>query len=361
MASVSIAAIAAALNSIHSDRMTKAFREDSVALSLMEMEQAAPNDELLWSVKFDARTAGGAVADGADMGPSDFDHHKIERAHLPWSIYRSGVQINDGALDVASQRGNGFDGELLNSEISDAIGKIRKDLGTHIFSGQAGASPTQLSGLAEIVSDADDDYAGIITDAVTGTPEWAGHVDALSSSYTLDDLHAKVIRPVQDHTGRRPDYLLCDGTQMDYIAGLLDTAADTMQAMIAAGPYGYIQSQFGSRVVIVKGVPVVEDRFATTKTIYGITRSAWRLRYIPVATPPVANAEVAAAIERITGGQHLPSEAEVAERLMAQQATLAPVLIPLAKNGLSLRLMLRTPQIQVQVRDRGALSKAVVA
>lgn len=356
---VTIATIAAALNVLHASTYQRAFRTDSAVLNLIPFVEAPAGKNLVWSVKFDARTAGGAVADGADMESADFDTHDIRDANLPWAIYRSGVKINDGAHDISAQQNNGFDLTLFQDEADDALGKIRNDMSAHAFSGNPGASPAQLGGLARVVDDGEDNYAGILNGSGQAE-DWAGHVGSLNEgSYTLSELHREVIRPIINATGKRPDFILADTDEFDYIADLVDSNSETMQQMIASGPYGFIQSQVGTRIVIAKGVPVIEDRHCTTKNLYGITRASIRFRYIRVARPAVTPAEVAVAVKMLTG--HLPPEAEVVERMHVTESAFGPVLVPLDKTGLSSKLMLRTPLVQLEARRRDAHSRAVVS
>ncbi len=356
MATLGISGISAGLNVVLADDLVKQFREDSVLLNVLDVAPAS-GENLVYPVKFDARSAGGAVADGADMADGDFDSHTTQQVSLPWSLYRSGVKLSDGAVDVAQATGNAFSGSLIQTEVDDAIGKIRKDVSTHLFGGNYSASPAQIAGLAAAIDSSDDDWGGINTGSYT---DWKSTEGSLTSgSYTIANINTQIIRPIINATGRRPDFIVCDGTQFDYIASLFDTKADAMQSMVASGPFGFLQSQIGVRIVIAHGVPIIEDRHCTASTLYGITKSALRVRFVPVARAQVTPAEVAASVQALTGVY--PSEAEVAQRLEAQRLSLSPVLVPLDKTGLSTKLMLRTPLMQLEVRRRDALAKAVVS
>lgn len=355
MATLGISGIAAALNVVLADVNADQFRRDSVLLNLLAIGPAA-GPALYVPIKVAARTAGGAYDGGADMGAGDFDSHVRLNYSIPWAGYRAGVLVSDEAMDIAASTPNAFGGSILADEIRDAISIVSTKFAAHLYSGNSAAVTPELAGAVTAVDSADDNLFGIDTGVY---PSWKSGEDTIAlASLTLASISAKLIRPVIDAKGRKPDFITCPGNAFDVIKGLVNSMADTVTE-IRVGARGFVDiyAAVGASAVTVDGVPVIEDRHCTANTMYAWTADDVAIRYVPVAPENVTPAQLAAAVSDITGAYLSENDIQARLRAIASNGRLTPVLAPLAKDGSSNKLMVRVPQAQVQWKTRNGFAK----
>jgi hypothetical protein len=350
------AGIAPALNLILGPAITDQFRRTSPLLGLLPYVPVA-NGSATWAVKFATRAQGGAVADGSSIADAAYDSDTRAQASLPWATYRAGAGVAFGALDTAAASGGAFNFggnlRLLADELRDASTKIRADVGAHLYSGNASASPAQVGGLATAVGTAD--YAGL---AVLTHPTWIGQVDThAASSFTLDAVRTKLLTPVAKQTGRYPDVVVTTFEIMDLLKKEFDDSADTTVTISTANGEINLYKHFGSRAVVLDGVPFIADPYCTASTLYALSLDALEIQYVPAITGALSGAtpaEVQSAVQMLTQAYIPMSEIEQA---MMTPAQFGPVITPQGIDGLRVRYDLRTPQMQLVPRRRNALGK----
>jgi hypothetical protein len=349
------AGIAPALNLILGQSIAEQFRRDSVLLSLLPLVPSA-NASATWAVKFAARAQGGAVTDGSSVADAAFDADTRAQAVLPWAMYRAGAAVGTGAADIAAATGGSFnfggDLRLVADELRDASNYMRSVIGNHLFSGNAGASPVQIGGLATAVGTAN--YAGL---DVSTHPTWIGQVDThAASTLSLDVIRTKLLTPVAKETGRYPDFVVTTFEVMDLLKKEFDDSADTTVQLATRDGMIDLYKHFGSRAIVLDGVPFIADARCTASTMYAISRDALEIQYVPsrsysgAATP----AEVQAAVQALTGSYLPMSDIEAA---LLAPADFAPVIEQYGMDGVRVRFDLRTPNMQLVPRRRNALGK----
>lgn len=356
MATVNLAAVSVAVSLILADPLTDQFRRDAVLLHLLPVSTKRGEKGLYWNPKFDGRTAGGAYAEGADMGDSDFDSHVRAQANLPWAQYRKGAKVSGLALAGSAGANYAGDMSLWSEELSDATDALALDLAADLYAGDPTASPVELAGAAVAV----DGSAGTFAALATGTyADWVAAENSLpAADLSRKNLQANLIRPIKEATGRRPDFVTCPGNVWNDIKGLVDDESPVMVKEIR-GPNGMvdIMASAGAEAVVIDGVPYIEDRHCTASTLYGIQASTVELVQLAPALPPLAN--VVAAIKQLTGVDVEVSDVEARIRALYGGQRLTPTIEMLAQTGDAYKAQVKWYG-QVKWKRRNANSKLVL-
>jgi hypothetical protein len=365
MATVSVATFSAVLNVIFGDTLANQYNTAYPILNLFDVEQGA-NSVNLWPVKFRTRTAGGAYAEGADMASGDYDSNTPLQASHPYAQYRKGARVSGLAQAVSKASGGlALNVDVVQNEIQDAVDSMFLDLSTHLYSGNVGASPAQLAGIAAgIDSSTAAPYAGI--DPATYTDWKSAEATIAAASLNIANIRTYLLNPVQDATGTNPDMVLCDRVFFDRVKILADQSGDA--PMMYIGGQRRILRDLGVNAVTVDGVPFIYDRFATANTAYGVTRKDIKLVQVPDAAQlytqdpaqAAANARVIAGVmgELLSHTMQV-SEAEIAQMLMAQANRLQPALVEIAKAGDADNFMVKI-YMQLKYKRRNSHAKLVL-
>ena len=360
MATLSRADISAAMSLILRDRMVDQFRRDAVLLNLVEVQQGQ-NDTLSWNPKFTGRSAGGAYAEGADMSDSDFDAHKRAKATLNWAEYRDGAKVSGLAMAIADRGYAGADmmgGDLFDEELVDAIDKCALDVATHLYSGDATASPVQIAGAAAAVDSTAGTYAGLATATY---PEWlATKNSAALASLSFDMIRTKLIRPVKDATGRNPDFITTTGTIFDQVKKLFDDQADVVNEVVVRGQMINIKKAAGAEAVMLDGVPIIEDRHCTSGNMYAFTADHLKLVQLPAKRPSRLGMQgIVDAIKALTGNDVSITDVEQALRQGAGGAVV-PTIEWLAQTGDAYKAQVKV-YLQAKWRTRNGHARLILS
>lgn len=359
MATLSLSGISAALNLIFGEGMTAQMRRDVVALNLLEVVPGG-NDTCTFRAKFDGRSAGGAFSEGADMEDSDFDSDVRLAGSLNWAQYRTGAKVSGLArsVDMANGGTGTAMGGILTDELRDAVDVLAVKIGTHVYSGNHAASPPQLAGAALAIDSSDDNFAGIDTGVYTS---WNSAENSIASEdLSISNIRAELFRPIRDNCGREPEFCTTTGAIIDQIKDLIGERADVVnEVFVRARGKVEIRAITGSRVVVVDGVPFIEDRHCTANTIYG-----WHSDYVKLAQIPDADAmaplpEVQAAVKALTGVEIPLDLLEQELKMRAQGRRLMPTIVALDRTGDSVKFMVKA-YCQLKWLRRNAFGKLVL-
>lgn len=358
MATLARADISAAMSLILMDRMVDQFRRDVPLVHLLTVRRNGRNDALTWNPKFDGRTAGGAYAEGADMTDADFDSHDRAKASLPWAAYRAGAKVSGLAMSVSDR---GYAGalpdmgdDLFDEELTDGLDKMASDVGADLYGGNPGAAPPELAGASLAVDSAAGVFAGL--DSAT-YPQWLGNESTLAAgAMSFSTLRERLIRPVKDATGRKPDFITCPGDIFDDIKDLFEEGADVVQQVRINGVIVEIWKAAGAEAVIIDGVPFIEDRFCPAGTLHSWTASQVEIVQLPSKKPRRDPNRVVAAIKALTG-----VDVEVAdiEARMRRSGVIVPTIEWLAQTGDSYKAMIKA-YLQVKWKTRHGHAKLVL-
>lgn len=339
MATLSLADRSAVMNLIFRDSLAVQFNDKYPSLQLFEVESDG-NAVCTWSAEFETRTAGGAYAEGADMASGDYDSNTTRQASQSWARYRKGARLSGDVQAVVTQNGGlPQNMNLVEHEIKGGVKSLLKDLNTHLYSGNVGASPVQLAGLAAAIdSSTAAPYAGI--DGATYTTWKSAEASIAVAALNIANLRTYLFNPIRNAHGLYPDMVLCDEVFYDKVKILADQSGEV--------PFMYMNGQrvilreLGVNAVMVDGVPFVFDRFCTTNTAYAITRDHIKIVQLPPSAAlytgnealAAANATVIAnMIAGMEANSLLVSEAEIMQALLAMSRRIQPVMEPLAKTG----------------------------
>jgi hypothetical protein len=110
---------------------------------------------------------------------------------------------------------------LVEHEIKGGVKSLLKDLNTHLYSGNVGASPVQLAGLAAAIdSSTAAAYAGI--DPATYSDWKSGEASIAVASLNIANIRTYLFNPIRNAHGLYPDFVLCDEVFYDKVKVLAD-------------------------------------------------------------------------------------------------------------------------------------------
>lgn len=357
MATLALAGVSAVMNTTYMDRLEAQFRRDVFLLNVLT-KKADKNANCTWSVKFDGRSASGAYTEGADMADGDYDSHIREAGVLAWAGYRAGAKISGRAARISAANGSSaINGPLLMEELGDAIDEVANDLGTHLYSGNPAASPTELGGAALAI----DGTAGTFAGLASGTyGDWIAVEDTTTAAaLTKHVIRTKLLTPVKQACGYRPQFVTVPDDLWDAVKALADEGAQDVKEISVNGTMIDVLAITGVTGVIIDGVPFVNDRHCTAGVMYAWNTRFVELRYIPALTPGTMNpSQLAQNIKALTG-KDVPLS-EIQQRLRAASQTLFPAIDILAKTGDSHKAMVTIGEVQLAWRRRNAFGKLAV-
>jgi hypothetical protein len=352
MATLALADVSAALTILLMQPMTDQFRRDVPILSLLSVT-TGKGANCNWKAKFEARTAGGAYAEGADMADGDFDSHDRAQAVLNWGQYRKGAKVS--GLNVAAHASEG--GEIMDEEIRDAIDDLAKDLGTDVYAGDPAASPVELAGAALAIDSAAGTFAGLASSTYA---DWLGNESSLADAdLSVSNLRAELLRPIKDSCGRNPDFITCDGALFDRMLDVLGDKAETIQIVNTVRGKVDIAQAAGARALSIDGVALVEDRHCTASTFYGWSSRDVEIVQLPAAAPKIDPAGIAAAIKEMTGADVNVDDVNQALAALRQPGALRPAIEFLSKTGDSYKAQVKV-YAQMKWKRRNSHGKLTI-
>lgn len=354
MAALTKAALSAALQLIMGPGIIDQFRRDIIALSLIGVEDGR-GENCVVPIKGSGRTTAGAHSEGEDVEDADYSTHTRLRSSLNWAEYWAHAKVTGLAAAVAAG-GVSVGGDPMAEEITDAIDELAVKLGAHVYSGNQGASPTELAGAARAIDGSDDDFAGVDTGVYTW---WkSGEDTTAASSLTMEDIRTKLFRPVKDATGKLPEFVTLDGTAFDAMQQLFDEHAEVVTTVTTRGAGTVdVMASFGQTAYRLDGVPFIEDRHCTSSTLYAWNSQFVKFRQIrkPI-TDGTTPADIAAAMKALTGVDISVDEVMVLIRQRNQVRGIMPDIELLAKTGDSRKAMI-TVKGQLAWKRRNAFAK----
>lgn len=357
MSASNLANISAVLSVLFLDPIMAQYRRDAILPNLLECEYQS-DGTAHWSVKFAARNTADAKAEGYTVQTSDFSTDTKVNASLAWAHYEAYASVTGTASRI--QAGNASQAvgpSLIDSELMDAAQELAVKLSTHTYSGQVGASPTQLSGLAEAV-DSTGTYAGL----AQGTyADWAsGENSGALASLDLNMLRTKLLRPYRDNVGKNPNLVLTTGAILDQIQALFDAKSLIMvQSVQGAGDLGKIDiAALGFRGVMVDGVPFIEDRHCTAGTLYAIDPNMLKYRQVPPSWAAMDPMQIQGLIKDLTG--QVIAYDDIRALMQRASKRLSGQVNALAKVGDSTSLQI-VLDAQLVLKRRNAASKLTLS
>ena len=356
MATLSRADIATVLNLLFADEIYEQSRRDIVALHFLEVKDDA-NATCTWRVKFDARTAGGPYAEGADMADGDFDANSRVQASLNWAQYRKGAKVSGLAQAISQANGaTAMNGDVFMEEIRDAVDALALELGGDLYGGNPAASPVELAG-ADLATDG---TAGTFAGIASGTyGDWIAIEDTTTeAALSKQVIREKLLIPVKQAGGYRPDVVTVADDIWENVVALADEGVGDVKEITVNGQTVNIIAMTGCTGVYIDGVPFINDRHATAGTMY-----AWNFRFVHVKQVPAiprsaANpARLVANIKALTGVDITVEDVEA--RLRKMNGRLQPVIEILAQTGDAYKAMVKWYG-QIAWAKRNAFGKLTV-
>lgn len=353
MATVDLSEVSASLSVLLQNPMQNMFRTDNTLLSMLPVEYGRG---AVWDfdVKFNARSAGGAYAEGADMSASDFDAHSRKKGAINWAQYRTGARVS--GLTYANTGDN-----TLMDEIKDATVELMDILAGDVYAGDETGSPVELGGLARAI-DATGAYAGF-NPATSGQEAWSSVEDTMAlADISRETVYEALIRPVKDACGMMPDAVFCNGDILDALAATMEDGLLAIQHGRPFGDGGPVRASAGVRFVNCHGVPWIEDKHATANTAYALNFRYISVRQVPSVASPDAVSRVgydtvAARVRELTGNPDITAAA-IEQQVMARRNALIPEIEALSKNGDSISFMVKI-YLQMLIKRRNAFGKLV--
>lgn len=327
MAVLTRADVAGVLNLTFGDTMYDQFRRDVTLPHFLDVKPSG-NTICTWKTKFDTRTAGGAYNEGADMAAGDYDAYTRVPASLNWSEYRTGAQVSGLAQAVNAANGGGlYGGDLFMAEVADAIDELAVIYSAALYSGNPGASPVELAGAALAV----DGSAGTFATIATATyPDWvsteASIAGALLSKKTIRE---NLLSPIKFASGHRPLFVTVPDDLWDQIKSLADEGATDIKEIQYNGEMLDIMAITGTTGVSIDGVPFINDRHATSGTMYAFNPRFMHIEQVPSAIN--SPARLVQNVKALTGVDVTIQEVEARLRRMAGR--LQPTVEILAQTG----------------------------
>jgi|GEM_PF-4930369 len=361
MATLSLAAISAALSLIFQDRTVVQFRRDVVLPNLLGVRRGR-NATCTWNAKFSGRSAGGAYAEGADMSDGDFDAHSRAPASLNWAQYRKGAKVSGLAQAVAAASGGTGGGDLTDvflEEVLDATHELAVDISVDCYSGDPTASPVELAGAAVAI----DGTAGTFANLASGTySEWLASEETLPAEQLSEaKLRELLHRPIKNATGHNPDFVTCSGALFDQLRDIVAERSDAITTMVrGANGMVDIEKTMGSTAIRIDGVPYIEDRHASASTFYAWSARDVEIHQMPAANSSVSPGEVRQAIINLTGVAIPLNEVEQALRNLYGGEQLVPYIKLLSSGGDSMKAMVFC-YLQLAWKRRNSHAKLVLS
>lgn len=251
MATVSNAAIAAALTKRFHDRLANQIQRSVVLAQLLPVAaQKGPN------IQWVARTGsalGSTIADGADV--ATFNNDDKRPAVLQYGIYNDAFAITGLAMAAARAAGEPAElSDLFMDEMGDCAERLAKKIGIDMYTGAGGAN--EIHGLTAAAGPLLDSgvYAGIDR---AGVAQWQSNVvDAAAAPLSLA-LMRQTRRAIYEASGEKPDLIICSPAVHDAYGALMDNNRRYVDEVRLRGEK--IRLDGGYQVLEFEGTPVVED------------------------------------------------------------------------------------------------------
>lgn len=363
MAVTTLADITAALNLIYMDKFEKQFREDCFLPNILPVRPGR-NANCVWTPQFDGRSTAGPGT-GADVSASDFEQHAKVQASLPWARYY-GFASMDGlaqalaAANAQGQIGQTIDVDALREDLEDSNRELARSVSRDCYRGDPDTSPTEISGVDDMADG--DAYAGI-DKTTSGRSSWeASDLSLDVSDLSLETFRKNLIRPFQDATGYKPDFITCDGATWDLIGSLWGSdIRHVNEIRTYSGQEINLQQVGGYQALSFDGVPIVEDRDATANKCYAWSTKSTMFKQVAATGSSVAQDGLVRAVSALMGDGLAP-EAVMRREQRNQRVgarRLQPVATVLANNGDSMRAFLKL-YLQLVHRRRNAHAQLTI-
>lgn len=219
-----------------------------------------------WTPIIEIATEDGEWYDAGDQlgTPTTKTGEIATRATFPLHYYRRKVLLNAQDTDL---QGSLAIVDVLKAQVKNATNAMRKNLSAKLFTGNAGANPTEMQGLAY----ACDNVAATTYGGLTGTayPTWEAHVmegasDGVTNfgkevSPSVENL-ALLIDTIIDGTGEAPDLITVLPAYWHILYGQF--TRDEYASLRAANASNNTV-KWGFSSLFIRDVPIVRDRDMT--------------------------------------------------------------------------------------------------
>lgn len=319
MANVLATNVTSNLASFFEDAITNQLNR-SVPLASIIPVTPGQGKNIQWLVRTGTQT-GAAIADGADV--SVYNSDTKTPAVLQYAIYHDAFAISGLAAAVARASGNPAElAELFMEEFGESVTRLAAILGSHMYTGDAGASPGQLAGLVQSTNGAlkaTGTYATIDKSVITqfqGNELLNGGILRPISFKLLNDAD----KACYDASGFLPDLYVASSGQAENLQMLFQTERRYVQDVTVGGRQ--IKLDGGANVIEWKGRTFLLDRLCPTDKVLGLNMQFVSWKQLPAV-------EVGRAVSM--GDQPIGGTAEY--QMGARKMPLTCKVIPLAITG----------------------------
>lgn len=355
MAGATLTGVSAFLNLVYGQGVTETLRRDAILPNVIPVRPMA-NSSATWRVKIGARNTAAAKAQGYAVQSSDYSTDTRLQAILAWAHYEAYASVTGTAQRIAAANSayNGMP-NLIDEEVSDAAKELAVKISADCYAGDVTATPVQVAGVAAAI-DSTGTYAGI--DPSTYTTWVSGEDTSLTTTtVTLDAIRRLLFRPVKNATGRRPDMVTLPGNLHDIVAGLVDPSARLLKQINS--PLGQVDlASMGFTGFMLDGVPFVEDRHATSNSMYAWTLDECEFQQVPPDWTSMDPGQIAGIVKEMTG-QTIPLDL-ITSTMEASRKRLSFQINALAKDGDSTKLHL-VGDFQLCIKRRNAFAKLTIS
>lgn len=279
MADVTFSVVTGNLASFFEDAITTQLNR-SVPLAAILPVTPGQGKNVQWEIRTGTAT-GAAIADGADV--STFNSDDKTPAVLQYAIYHDAFAITGLAAAAAAAARNPAElANLFMEELGESVTRVAAILGSHLYTGDAGASPGQLAGLVHATNGAlkaTGTYATINKASVTqfqGNELLNGGVLRPLSFTLLNDAD----RAAYDASGFNADLYVAGSIQFEKLALLFQTERRYVQEVtLASGRQ--IKLDGGVNILEWKGRTFMQDRLCPQDKILGLATQYISWKQLP--------------------------------------------------------------------------------
>lgn len=312
MAALEFSGITGVLASRFEDALVSLMNR-SVPLAALLPVTPGQGKNIQWVVRSGTDT-GSAIADGADV--STYNSDTKTPATLQWAVYHDAFAITGLAYEAARASGNPAElADLFMEEMGESLQRLAVILGTHLYTGNAGASPGQIAGLVETTNGAlkaTGTYAAINKASVTqfqGNELLNGGILRPLSFQLMHDLD----RTIYEASGFKPDLYVCAPVQHERMALLYQAERRYVKEVSVRGQT--ITLDGGVNVLEWNGRTVLEDRLCPSDKVLGLNTQYVQWKALPSVANgfnrAMGNAAPAGTPEMQLGQRSLPFAARI--------------------------------------------------
>lgn len=288
-----------------------------------------------WDAGFSGATAS-SYAEGTDVQTGELNIDAFVPATLSWAHYRSAFQVSETEFDAAASSAGSADAlvRLFDTRVMGSVEKLASKVNADLWSGTGtdGSGNVSIVGLQGGALETSGTYAGILRSTYS---EWAGNVLAnggVARPLTID-LMEQMDANIFTGSSMKPDLIVCDPATFRKYKGLFEP----IRRVEGESVMKYDTSMYSE--VFFQGIPIFRDKDAPAGTMTFLNRSQVAKVFLPGSNMSEQDVFKVDWVEGSGGSGDEKTPTGLPFRI-----------VPLAKNGDSLKFMVKCVLNQKLVR-----------